>query len=377
MWVAVLPTLLLYAHNRRYKSYRNVSQYLKNKYWIIVVGESETIDEYSGETILVPQFVTIPKAEAQILVSTPWLWFLEKSDSIDYRTTNQMLADTVGSLSPLDFQTFDSSNLASSMIAQLGPTATIPYGTASGINPYYGTSIVPESRKGAEKALQFKESTPEFIRDLAPKLGMKPAMLEYYISSFGGMPQDVMTLMDILYDKVGTGKAELPIKSKTGFGVAAELPISGGVLRESGYYGSPQQQYLERQDIEAQTEIETESLREKDLANEVIKKLEEFMSQGADQTTVGNYLNSLGDSLTPELFQKVNNIIETRQSTSAGISKSDETELRARKILNRINEMEQRNASREEVQQFFDDQISKKILTDKVMEKLLEISGIQ
>ena len=368
LYTSVYPTMLLHQHNRRFESYANVSQYFKNRYWTIMTGETEAVDSYTGKPMIVPQFVTIPKGEGQQLVGNPIQWWLEKSDKIDYRKVSEMIADTVGSASPMEFQSFDQSNWAGSVISQFGPVATMISGRFSNVHPYFGTPIVPEARKEAPTKMQFKKTTPESTKALANIVGISPAYLEFYLNSFGGLPKDLQNSADIVYNVVREGKIGGHPVTETPFGAATEVPIIGRFLREAKEYYGPKMEERKEKKSEIEKDITGRKLEIKDQA----EIMWEEMNKKETRQDKLNYLNSLGDDLTPELKDQLMLFKRYRQAVEV-LKPSDSVEVRARYILYRLDEMKEENISRAQQLDFLEDLTDAKVLTKSVKELIWEL----
>ncbi|MEM2175588.1 MAG: LPD38 domain-containing protein, partial [Candidatus Micrarchaeia archaeon] len=184
-WITTYPAILLHAHNRRFETYGKISQYIKNRYWVIMIGETDGIDPYTGEAIKVPQFITIPKSEGQQMIASPIQWYLEKEDKTDYRKVNEMIIDIIGEASPMWFQSWSSQNLFLSLASQMGPVVSVPMGLAAGKSPFYGTPIVPPEKEKAPPYLQYSRTTPRILRWAAEKLAaakilnVSPAQIDF------------------------------------------------------------------------------------------------------------------------------------------------------------------------------------------------------
>lgn len=369
MYTAVYPTLALHSYNRRFDSYANISPYMKNKYWIIMTGETDGIDSYTGNPIKVPQFITIPKGEGQALVSGPIQYYLEKADGIDYRKTSEMIADTIGSASPLEFQTWDGGNAWLSLAAQFGPAVSIPAGLAAGKVPYTGSAIVPESREKAEPSMQFTKYTPEILKEVGKILNVSPAQIDFIISSFGGLPQDMIRAVDIAYNVVRDGKLGGNSISETPWGSLTQIPLTRRFIRESTEQGY-EKEFRYKQKEEIQTELETGKLKVYDKAEEIWQG----MNKKKTPEEKLNYLNSFGDEITPEIRDRIMYLKKQRQSVEA-LKPTDSTELRARYILQRLDEMKQAENPKEDRIKFLNELEANKILTQSVRDKIYQIQN--
>lgn len=374
LWTGVYPTIALHQHNRRYESYDNIGQYFKNKYWIIMTGESESVDKYTGNPIKVPNFITIPKGEGQALVSGPIQAFLDKQDGRDFRKTSEIIADTIGSASPLEFQGFDQSNFWLTTISQLGPAATIPVGLGTNIQPFFGNPIIPEGRLEAPEKLQFKPTTPEVTKELADIMNVAPARLEFILNSFGGLPQDAQDMADILFGLVKREDIIEDLKeeslSETDFGLGARFPLSRRFLREASEFYSPESQFRRRQKEKIQEEVVGDKLKIRDKADEIFRE----MNRRDDSQDRLNYLNSLGDELTPEIRKRLSALKKRRQTVEA-LKPNDSVELRARYINLRLEEMKSAGIDLQDRVEFLNELQRNKILTKQVKKMLAIIKN--
>ena len=369
MYTAVYPTLALHQYNRRFDSYANISSYMKNKYWIIMTGETDGIDNYTGNPIKVPQFITIPKGEGQALVSGPIQYYLEKSDGVDYRKTSEMIADTIGSASPLEFQTWDGGNIWLSLAAQMGPAVSIPAGLAAGKVSYTGMPIVPKAREKAEPYMQFAKYTPEVLKEVGKILNISPAQINFAISSFGGLPQDMIRAVDIAYGVVREGKLGGNSITETPWGALTQVPMARRFIRESTEKGY-EKEFRYKQKEEIQTELETGKLKVYDKAEEIWQE----MNKKKTKDEKLNYLNSFGDEITSEIRERIMYLKKYRQTIEV-LKPTDSVELRARYILQRLDEMKQLEYTKEDRIKFLDDLETNKILTENVKEKIYQIQN--
>ncbi len=369
MYTAVYPTLALHEYNRRFESYANISPYMKNKYWIIMTGEVDGVDDYTGNPIKVPQFISVMKGEGQSLVSGPIQYYLEKADGIDFRKTSEMIADTLGSASPLEFQTYQGGNPWLSLAGQMGPLVSIPAGLGAGKVPYTGLPIVPESRKEAEPYMQFAKYTPEVLKDVGKILNVSPAEIDFALSSFGGLPQDIIRATDIAYGVVRDGKVGGNSISETPWGSLTQVPMVRRFIRESKEAGY-EKQYRYEQKEEIQKGLETEKLKIYDSAEEIWREMNK--KETIDDKV--NYLNSLGDELTPDIKKRINYLKKQRKTVEA-LKPTDSVELRARYIVQRLDEMKTAGLPKEYRVEFLDELEKEKILTDSVRKKILQIQS--
>ena len=369
LYTSVYPTMALHQHNRRFESYANINQYYKNKYWVIMTGEEDSVDSYTGKPIKVPQFITLPKGEGQALVSGPIQHFLEKADGTDKRTVSRMIADTLGSASPLEFQSFDNSNFFGSALSQLGPGVSVPVGLFSNKHPYFGTDIVPESRKDAPPELQFSRTTPQITKDLGKIAGISPSQIDFAINSFGGLAQDLQDGLDMVYGVVRGDKLGKNSLTDTPVGFLTQTPIARRFIRESGDQGAEAKSQGElKKGI--QTDIKGKQLNVYDAAEEIWNE----MNKMEDKNDRLNYLNSLGDELTPEIKKRLMQLKSYRNTVEV-LNTTDSVELRARYILERIDEMKSQDISHEERTNWLNKLERTGILSKKVKQRIAQLKN--
>ena len=92
------------------------------------------------------------------------------------------------------------------------------------------------------------------------------------------------------------------------------------------------------------------------------------MKKGSYQERL-NYLNSLGDELTPQLQDKIASLKASRQTTES-LSKHDKVEVRARYILLRLDEMKEQGIPLQEIIEYLNILEEQGILTSKVRETM-------
>lgn len=370
LYTSVYPTMLMHQHNRRFDSYKSISQYYKDKYWIVMTGEVEAPDAYTGQMIKVPQFITIPKGEGQALVASPIGYFLDKADGVDYRSVSAMIADVLGSASPLEFQTFGQGNFATSLMSQLGPLATIPIGLATNQNLYFGKPIVPDDRLKASPAKQYEKTTPEITKKIGEMLNVSPAKIEFILSSFGGLPQDVQRGADLVFGMFREGDLTEQMKEKslsgTAFGAATQLPLARRFAREATDFYGPESDFRKSQKRELETPIIDRTIDFKERAIEIL----ETMNKKGTREEKLNYLNSLGDEMTGNMRKKIKSIQMRRQSIEV-LSPNDSVELRARYIMMRLAEMSSDGIGRQDQLELLNELKDANILTDNVKRAIM------
>lgn len=366
MWSAAYPSMGLYQHNRQFKSYANWSNYYKNKYWIIQTGEQEGIDK-NGQPYLIPQGIFIPKGEIQTLIANPIQYFLEKGDKLDNRTVGTMLADTLGSMSPLTFQGFDSEGgITSAIMSNFGPLVNITAGLATNKNLYSGQAIIPESRLKATKDLQFNKTTPQVVKTWAGLLGIAPAKLEFVINSMGGVPQDLTSVINVSSGLVNEGKLRTNPLEPSAFGQASQLPGARRFLRESTEANSPDVQQ-QRQTLEqAEQAAVSRQLKVKDRADEIFQNVNRLKTSAEKKKYMAD--TSMDYATKKALYNRIK-----YAQTVEVLTPSMSNEVRARYIYMRINEMQKAHMDGQEIGDYLKHLADAKLLNKDVLQLIQQI----
>lgn len=364
MWTAVYPTMILQNHNRQFESYENIPQYFKDQYWNIITGEVRTLDE-DGKEIVVPQFVSIKKGEGQSLVANPLQHFLDKSDGLDRRTTTQMIADTVGNASPINFSTsYDRKHPLLSLLGSFGPLSTIPIGIATNIDPYSGYRVIPESRLKASPKFQYRNTTPEIIKEVAGAMNVSPSQIDFILRSFGGVPQDITALSDIAF-KAGQGKSALPESlSKTPFGSAANLPLLRRFFREASGSRSPEAEFQKQKLEELEREEKDRSLIEREKLEDIYRAMNRLPTREERE----EFLRL--QNLNKNEIKMFKQIKRNRKSVEV-LTPITDADVRAKYLLWRLDEMKAANIPLEERYAFLYQMEKEGILTSQV-KKLMQ-----
>jgi len=100
-WSAAAPATMLYAYNSKYESYKNIPEYEKNQYWIIMAGESDGMG-LDKKAIKVPFYIKIPKGEPQQALSAITERILATGEKESPESTREFLAKIAGNTLPAD-----------------------------------------------------------------------------------------------------------------------------------------------------------------------------------------------------------------------------------------------------------------------------------
>ena len=396
MLTSAYPAIALHKWNNQWDSYANISQEIKDKYWIIVHNEVETIDMNTGEKILIPQFITIPKAEGQVLAANPIQYYLERASVKDPRGVMEMIVDTIGSASPVEFQRFTHNNPLITAVSQFGPTGTLLAGGISGKDPFFGTDLVPIDKQGetVENYLKYKTSTPEYLKDISkifanpdengkPRgVNMSPAYLDFIINSAGGIPQALSNITDLIYS-AASGKDLSSKKTDTAFGTATQMPILRRIFREASPYYSPEAEGEKKYTKEVEKDAKTQSILSKEkidnAAKDYLKAYNDRESFPDNESLIDYYNNyilgsyNMSDEERKSFVKEVNERIIGIASGSIGqINVHQSVDVRATLLLKKYWDILD-SEGEEKAKAFWKEAQDKKILTKDVMRRINEL----
>lgn len=221
MWTAAYPQAVLTAYNSRYESYDGILDSEKRKYWIVMVGEKKGKD-IKGKTTMIPNYIKIPKGEAQQAVSNT----VERVSTVGRQkypeSTKAFMGKLIGDISPVtdssiwpagaqqvvEVMTNHSFYRGKPIEGQWTYINGKAYETAN-IEPRYRTTV----------------STSEAAKMIGNVLNWSPAKIDYVIKI--GIIGDVINALDI--------PITLKEKDKTGFEKASQIPIVSGVVGSTSY----------------------------------------------------------------------------------------------------------------------------------------------
>lgn len=242
MWTAAYPTMVLNAWNTKYKSYFDIPDNERRKYWIVMVGENSGRD-FTGKRTTIPMYVKIPKGEAQQAISATLDRVLNIGKEKYPLETGDFLARVAGDLTPVQ-----GSSLLPAGVQQA-------YELASNYSFFRGQAIVPEWIKIKGKWFKSDEvpaeyrysdtSTSEAAKYLGHALGWSPAKIDYVIKT--GVMNDALRFVDTGID-YASGKATL---QKPTFKSAAQAPFLHSLIG-----------YSEAGDIQAKKQASLKQLRD-------------------------------------------------------------------------------------------------------------------
>lgn len=97
------PALVLNSWNQDYDSYKNVPDWEKQMYWIIMVSETPGKD-YDGNDIMIPHYIRIPKGVPQQMISGAIDHVMDVGTEEEFnKETREFLSDFASTATPIDF----------------------------------------------------------------------------------------------------------------------------------------------------------------------------------------------------------------------------------------------------------------------------------
>ena len=242
MYTAAWPATVLSSHNLRYDSYGNIPENEKRKYWIVMVGQTAGKD-FKGHTVSIPQYIKIPKGEAQQAISNVVERVLTMGKIKYPESTNEFLKGLIRDTSPI-----------------VGSSISIPGFSQwrelqSNYSAFRDKQIEPDYTKIGNKWFVTKDIEPRFraltntsvvAKALGNALNWSPTKIDYVIKQ--GVLNDLIRIGDLT--------TEGWVRGASGFDKASELPFVRTVLGTS-FYG----QDLRKKKIEEQKRMEKSTQR--------------------------------------------------------------------------------------------------------------------
>ena len=191
MYSAAIPAAMLNGHNSQYKSYSNIPSYEKDKYWVVMIGESDGKD-YNGKPVAIPHYLRIPKGEAQQAIASSVDRVLDMGKQKHPESTQTFLARLVGNVSPVT-----GSSLLPTGIQQFADLrSNYSAFKEKQIEPDYlkvgGKSRPTSSIPAGQHVLP---NTSEVAKYLGQALGWSPIKIDYVLKT--GAINDILRAIDI------------------------------------------------------------------------------------------------------------------------------------------------------------------------------------
>jgi hypothetical protein len=235
MITAAMPAVTLHTLNSRFESFNNIPTWEKRSYWIIMTGELPGQTK-TGDRVMIPQYIKIPKGEAQQIGSAIVDRMLEATPT---ESLPKFITDLASNVSPVALDQ--------------GITAFIPQGPKVGIellankNFFTGKDIVRDyvplppggkkktaPREEVPKRFQVDYNTSEVAKALGGILNVSPAELDHVVRK--GVMRDIFDAIDI-----GLGEKEdpftAPIKDDTLFDLST-IPGTRAFIGSNSYGGA-------------------------------------------------------------------------------------------------------------------------------------------
>lgn len=225
MTTALWPTVGLTAWNTTFSSYRNVPDDVKNKYWVVMVNQTDGVD--NGQKIQVPYYIKIPKGEAQQAVSAIAERFLTLAEQKYPETTGEFYANLLGNLSPVT------------------ESSIFPAGIQEGVELWTNYSLFREKQivpdyvfvngkwlKSDEVAPRYRgqDANSHLAKVMGELLNWSPAKIDYVVKQ--GLVGDLLRGSDQVIDAAA---GESKLAGRPGFEQAAELPWVRSILGDAAY----------------------------------------------------------------------------------------------------------------------------------------------
>lgn len=198
LFQSVYPTLLLYAHNNNYESFKNIPQTERDNYWIIQYGEEDGYDD-EGNKIKVPEYIKIRKGEIQQAIANSIEQYMDMSNRENPRAVQDFLKSQIANVSPISISSF-------------GPLST-PIELTANYDLFRQTPIEPEYQSVVEGGKKFpREQVPSELRKNSwtgataqhlseiglNKIGLSPARIEFVVGKiFGTAGKDLLKAVDM------------------------------------------------------------------------------------------------------------------------------------------------------------------------------------
>lgn len=207
----ILPAVLLYEYNKRFKNDEDVDPYIKSNYWYVNTGIKVNQD---GKDL--PVLVTIRKGEFSQQISyyvDALLEYANKDPNFRQRLKDFSLQGTLDTI-------------VSTLVP---PVARVPIEEAANRNFFTSRPIITPSIEQVDSAHQFKPGTTDTARRLGELTGASPARMEHIATGMFPASQQVLELSDTLFKP----QPEVKRKNIKVFPVQSYIPV---VRTPSGFF---------------------------------------------------------------------------------------------------------------------------------------------
>lgn len=220
---AVYPTMMLYAHNTQFDSYKNIPSYERENYWLFMINEHEGFDDQGNKT-MIPEYIKIKKGEVQQATSNIVENYFLLSEDENPKNTKEFLLSLLENTSPINTGSF-------------GPL-TIPLELESNYDLFRGNNIEPDYQEIVEGGKKLnREDVPSELRQTrytsetakaiskngGVKFGLSPARVEFIINKlFAGTGKDILYILDATQSSVNQSEDN---KDKDALEKFSKLPV--------------------------------------------------------------------------------------------------------------------------------------------------------
>lgn len=266
-YMGAIPTAMTYAHNRGYESYKNIPDWEKHMYWIVMVSEMPG-KNYRGEDIMIPNYIKIPKGIPQQLISTPIESFFKQIDGQEPETLSQLLRFIGSRTSPISFDEGLGGGGFGDLAKAVGSSAMplivkYPAELMTNYSFFKGKAIVPDYvyKKEKDKWMKSEELPPEERfssgsesaagKMIGEVLGLSPLQIDYMIKT-GGLKDLVWTLdLGLKTEADRSAKKDMLRRDLTPVETLSEIPVLRTFFGSSAY--GQEQKQREKEKLEAQS----------------------------------------------------------------------------------------------------------------------------
>jgi len=305
-----VPTAIMYAHNRQYKEFDEIPDYVKDNYFIIMTGNKNT------------PYIKIAKGEVGQIFGNPTENFLASMYQDDPQSFLQVSGKILTELSPIQD------------IGGVIPQAVKPpLEVLANYDIFRGRNIISPYKKDLPPELQYDDRTSETAKWLGGKLKTSPAKLEHLIKGYGaGVGQQALQVTDLAFGKKPE-RGKLPVIGRfVGTPESLTKPISA-------YYDRKTQKDNAYQLLKAGRTADFSKMPPVDAAEAIYKYV-----NNADNKAQA--VEKIRPMVTPEIKQKLEVI---HRAERAGYTATDRSyiymppKLKAQEIYDRIMSLKPQN----------------------------------
>ncbi len=329
-----VPIVATYLNNTKYHEeiWNDISQQDKDNNFIIIYGDER--DEKGNPT----QTVKIPKGDIKTFAN-PLETYIDYMRGKESKSAQDLFTQTMGNISPVDFQKEGDFSLTTLAGSILPPTIKGVVESGTNTNLYTGRDIVPQDMKDVSPEQQYNERSSIPAKVVGKVTGTSPMKIDNFIKTqFGTVGRQV------------TKPSEIP------------GTITG---RFNQVYGGEQEARIQKEAKEYITEQADKRVDTERIANGVFVDIKDFSIENKKK---------LIRQQSPEVIAKIKELFEEEKLgvtyTEKIIKKLGvENGARARYIATQVKKMK----TPEEKKAYLKNLIEKKVASDQVVEQIKEI----